>query len=92
MNKVNELVMDTIKRVLTEQPEEVDINLDGIKEEDNILELGLNSISYIKLIVEIENEFDIEFEDCMLDYTTMESIKDIIDTVNNKLNEATVEV
>ena len=42
--------------------------------ENNLLRLGINSIVFIKLVVEIEKEFDIEFDDEMLDYTQFNSL------------------
>ena len=41
---------------------------DGIMIEDETLlkDAGINSLSYIKLVVSLEDEFDIEFEDSEL--------------------------
>ena len=38
----------------------------------------INSINYIKLIVAIENEFDIEIPDEYLDISKLNTIKDIV--------------
>lgn len=57
MNTI-EKVKELIKELLS----------DGIEIEDETLlkEAGINSLSYIKLIVSLEDEFDIEFEDSEL--------------------------
>lgn len=53
-------------------------------EMDNIYikELGINSLNYVKIIVEIEMEFDIEFDDDML-IANDTTIRDFISNVEN---------
>lgn len=46
-----------------------------------IQELGINSITMIQILVEIEKVFDIEISDENLDYSQYQSISDIIDMV-----------
>lgn len=55
-----------------------------IKQSEHLTELGLNSINYISIIVDLEDEFNIEFEE---DYLLMEAFKtlqDMIDYVRMK--------
>lgn len=54
--------------------------------EDNLGTIGLNSVSFIKIIVAIEKEFDIEFEDESLNYNVFKNIKELIIYIENKLN------
>jgi len=45
------------------------------------VDLGINSLAFIKVVVGLENEFDIEFEDNALDsksFTTIGSIAEYI--------------
>lgn len=46
-----------------------------------ITELGLDSITFIKLIANIEDEFDIEFDVDQLESKRFETIDDIIDII-----------
>jgi len=46
---------------------------------------GINSIELIELIVALEEEFDLEFDDTELELENYESINTIVDTVMNHL-------
>jgi acyl carrier protein len=48
-------------------------------------ELGIDSVSFIQLIVEMENEFDIEFSDDDLMISEFETIKDLVARIENLL-------
>lgn len=51
-----------------------------------LCELGLNSVNFIKLIVGIESEFDIEFDDDALllyESETIKGLKEFILKMNN---------
>lgn len=43
--------------------------------------MNLNSIEYVKLIVELETELDCEFDDEILIYNKNECIKEFIDKI-----------
>lgn len=49
-------------------------------------ELHLNSIAFIQIVVEIENTFQIEFDDDHLSTEFFNSIKDLVDYVNERKN------
>lgn len=46
-----------------------------------ISDLGYNSISFIELIVVLEDEFDIEFKDEMILYNSLATTNEIIDNI-----------
>jgi acyl carrier protein len=48
-------------------------------------ELGLNSITFVKLAVLIENEFGIEFDDESLEPSKLKTVGDIIDYIQSQL-------
>lgn len=48
-------------------------------------EIGLDSFGFIRLVVELEKEFDIEFEDDMLLDTIFETVGNIVDFVCDKI-------
>lgn len=66
---------------------------EDILDEKKLVEIGFNSISFIKIIVDIEEYFNIEFDDNDLNYelfdTEEEIIKYVIDklTAEEKLND-----
>lgn len=51
---------------------------------DIFLDLGYDSISFIKLIIDIESEFNIEVEDNMLVMDKWRLISNIIDCLRNR--------
>ena len=53
---------------------------------DNIIEAGMDSLKIIKLIIEIEEHFDFEFDDDDLTMTNFVSIDTIAELVTSKLN------
>jgi len=50
-------------------------------------EISLDSLSFISLIVNLEKKFDIEFDDEELDIYDLETVQDLIDSVEEKVNE-----
>ena len=57
-----------------------------ITEDDEMSELGVNSIIFIKLLVKMEKELNIKFEDEMLDYQTFVTIGDLIRMIEDQTN------
>ncbi len=57
-----------------------------IKNDDILLENGIDSISIIEVITSIEEAFNIEFESSMLNYKMLKSIQTISLYVYNLLN------
>lgn len=58
-----------------------------IKRTDDFESLGLNSLHYIKIVVDIENEFDIEFDDENLDNNTFKNIEYLSNYVKKLIKE-----
>ena len=59
--------------------------LEQLKENDDLIELEINSILFIKIIIGIENQFNIEFDDEALDYSKFVSMENLIYYVQEKL-------
>ena len=70
--EVVEKVISITKRCL-EFPETAEIGL-----EDNLKEMGMNSLGLIKLIVTFEAEFGIGFSDSKLNYATFINLKNLL--------------
>ena len=61
-----------------------------LNENDDLTKLGMNSISFIKMIVEMEKEFDFEFEDEALDYNKFTSMNLLCDYVKEMMRKNNV--
>ncbi len=75
---MNEIINNCITEVL-----EVKNDFNG---DTRLEEFGVSSIEFIKLIVVLEDEFSIEFEDEALDMSKFQKVSDIYDYVSNKVN------
>ena len=51
------------------------------------IKMQLDSLTFMRLIVELESKFDVEFEDEYLDNTRFNDIKDICDYIQGRRNE-----
>jgi len=49
--------------------------------------LGMNSISFIKILVEVEGKYDIELDDEELDFDESTSIGDLVGIVINRISK-----
>ncbi|QNU66239.1 hypothetical protein EHE19_015335 [Ruminiclostridium herbifermentans] len=55
---------------------------------DNFTQLGMNSLAYIKLAVLIENEFDIEFEDEVLEDNYFSSFSELCTYIEKRMHKS----
>ena len=75
--KVFEIIVSTIESIIG------DITL-----ETELASAGVDSITFIKIVVALEGEFDFEFDDEMLLITAFPTIKSMIDYVESKVHGA----
>ncbi len=66
---IKNIIYGIIKEILEIDDVKQYINADG-----TFLDIGLNSINYIKVVVSIEEKFGIEFDDELLDFEQFTSI------------------
>ncbi|WP_019912660.1 phosphopantetheine-binding protein [Paenibacillus sp. HW567] len=52
----------------------------------SLQEAGINSLGFIRLVVEIENAFQIQFEDDMLDIELFHSMQDLVAYIEREVN------
>ena len=52
---------------------------------DSILEESIDSITFVKIIVALEEEFGFEFEDEMLSFSKIASVEDLVNYVESRL-------
>ena len=50
---------------------------------DDLTVIGLDSIKFIRLVVEIEEEFGVNFDDEMLDFSKFQSLEELSDYIHN---------
>jgi acyl carrier protein len=62
-----------------------EISVDGIKSDDDLLSVGINSVSFIKVVVGIEEEFQFEFDESALNVKNLGSIQALINYINSKV-------
>lgn len=58
---------------------------DEVKKEDEFSAIGINSIDIVDVIVEIEDEFGISFNDSALNVEKFRTIENVIEMVNELL-------
>lgn len=51
------------------------------------MELGIDSLSFIRIAVRLEETLGFEFEDRMLDYRLFETVRELSDYVSNQLKK-----
>lgn len=82
--------MKNIENIVTKIIKECTNNpIVSINVEDDLVDLGINSFAFIKIIVEIEKEFNLEIEDSFLDINKFNSVGSLIDFVKDKLDNKT---
>lgn len=73
-----------IKKVLEEKlGEDLYANIDEIDEEEDLVNIGVDSLNVIKLIVGIEEEFNIHFQDTDIQGKSWKNLK----TISNLIKE-----
>lgn len=77
--KLRNLLNDNIK---------LNVPIEKLSIEDDLNYLGVNSILYIKLIVAIEDEFDIEFDNDYLAVGSLKNLNMFMDYIESHLNHA----
>lgn len=60
--------------------------LRDIKPDDNLNDLGINSIAFIKIMIVLEERFDIEIDDGETEVSNYTTVGDIVRLVSQKLD------
>lgn len=77
--EINNILMELVKEIITETTEPITMD-------QKINEIGFNSILFIKMVVSIEDAFQFEFDDEMLNYNRYETLQNISDYIRSKKN------
>lgn len=76
MNKTREIIVNMLCEVL-------EVDQETILNEEDLFNLGFDSINFVKLIVELELKFDIEYPDELLDLKKLSSVEKIVQLVES---------
>jgi acyl carrier protein len=79
-NETEKRVVEVLENLLDESLGDVDVSL-----EDNISKFGINSINFMKVIVALEIEFDIEIEVEEIDPKKLQVVSDIARYVKERV-------
>ena len=78
-------IKDKIREVIDEKlGDELYKNFQEITDEENLFSIGLDSLNIVRLIIGIENEFDIIFEDEEIASSNWKNINLIEKMIRNK--------
>ncbi len=72
-----------IKKIIRENVD-IPVSIDSISLNSNLVELGINSLTFMKIVVKIEAEFDLEFEDEDLDLNKFLTVGSCVTYAENR--------
>lgn len=79
------MIEQKIRQIIKENIE-ISIPLQDFWMDFEFIDIGINSITFIKIIIDIENEFNIEFSDEDLDYNKFSNLGSLVLYVQNKVS------
>lgn len=87
MNRELTNIEDRVKKVITERLK-LNVNADEISNNTQLIGkgLGLDSVGVLELVVGLEQEFDIMFDDSEMNIELFENIGSLTNYINKKLN------
>ncbi|MGB3609541.1 MAG: acyl carrier protein [Cellvibrio sp.] len=59
----------------------LDVDINSLKEDDDLYDLGLTSLTTVNIMLAIEDAFDIEFPDSKLNRKTFNSIESLVEVI-----------
>jgi len=74
-------------REIMAQNVELTIPIENVDSDELITNIGINSISFIKLVVSIESEFGFEFDDEYLDYKRISTLRSMAKYVEDRISK-----
>lgn len=80
-NTKEAIIKELIEKTVGDVEEFGDFGLD-----DNLADFGISSLNFIKILVAIEDEFNIEFEDEELEFENFNTIRKLVNSLNKMQN------
>ena len=75
--------MTNVKDRVVEVVSNMAVVKEGIRQEDKLSEIGINSLSVVDLIIALEDELGIHFKSSDLNPAQIQTVQDIIKLVDN---------
>lgn len=70
-------IADNVKQVISKHVDIV-VDIDKMKDEVRLDEIGVNSINFIRMIIELETQYDIQFDIDMLGVNNFEIVGNLV--------------
>ncbi|MCI8371884.1 MAG: acyl carrier protein [Lachnospiraceae bacterium] len=80
-NEIKEIIVDIIKELIK------DISLDLLQADADLVDLGLDSVVFVQLIVELEEKFQVDVPDEVLFISELNTINKMTQLVENLLGD-----
>ena len=80
------MILDAVSNFIMEKINEV-VGLNVKSTGEMLTDLNVNSLNFIEIVVKIEDEFSIEFEDDKLMYNSFATIDDLISYVKTLIGK-----
>lgn len=82
------MTRDKIKEIIVDELSGVSgMAITDIKEENSLSnDLGLDSLDFVEIVIDLENAFGISIHDDEMDPMGDNSVKDLIDLIENKIS------
>lgn len=71
-------IKETVSKIL-----EAKVNVSNVKETDSLTSLGLDSLDLVEIMLQIEDEFHIEFSSDEI--VNLSTVQDVLDIIEKKL-------
>ena len=84
-------IQDIVKRIVKENIQTPN-SVENVSDEKFMESIDINSIASIKIIVAIEDEFGIEFDNNLLDVELFQSLDGLVSYVQNKIRQRQGEI
>ena len=81
MNEMTIRILDVVNKCINSKEDEDMIEIDNTQLDDDLVELGVDSITFIRIVVELEELFEIEIPDEKLLITEMGTNHKIVEVV-----------
>ena len=78
MNEMTIRILDVVNKCINSKEDEDMIEIDNTQLDDDLVELGVDSITFIRIVVELEELFEIEIPDEKLLITEMGTIHKLL--------------
>ena len=82
---MSEKIIEMVLELLNTNIENVELSDEQLDED--LSQLGMDSITFIRIIVELEEKFDIEIPDEKLLLTEMNTVSKMVDVISSELSK-----